>query len=218
MEHVSKHVERGTVCKGVCRCAIEHLCKGACVHCDGAQRTCVCKKVPPAPSRWCAGSAACAGLTRPVGAVLPGQPVPTPSSLLTFLGYSGSCQQAQPAENFVPCTLVASSPVAAFFPDSPLCLHVTSALGHRQGLCVIKTLESAPHGTVGTGHTPRAGWASGSHCAPWVPCSGTRALGFPSPPNMTPCTTFRRFLQDPAVCPACSASGAKNPKDIFGLM
>lgn len=68
------------------------------------------------------------GLPGPVGAVLPGQAVPTLSSLLTFLGYSGSCQQAQPAENFAPCTMVASSPVGAFSQTahsvytSPLCL------------------------------------------------------------------------------------------------
>lgn len=67
-------------------------------------------------------------LTAPVGAVLPGHAVPTLSSLLTFLGYSGSCQQAQPAENFAPCTVVASSPVGAFSQTahsvytSPLCL------------------------------------------------------------------------------------------------
>lgn len=199
MDHVSKYVEWRTVHKGECRCVstIEHPCKGSCVHRDCAQRTCVCKKVPPAQCRWCAGSAACAGLPGPMGAVLPGQPVPTPASLLTFLGYSGSCQQAQPAENFVPCTLVASSPVAAFFPDSPLCLHVTSALGRGQGLCVIKTLEAAPHGKVGTGHTPRAGWASGSHRALWVPGSGTRALGFPAPPmrHLAPLSgTFSRTL------------------------
>lgn len=101
------------------------------------------------------------GLLGPMGALLPGQAVPTLSSLLTFLGYSGSCQQARPAENFGPCTTVASSPVGAFS-QTAHCLPVTSALG--QELCVVKTLESVLHGTVGTGHACRAGWASGSHC------------------------------------------------------
>lgn len=63
-----------------------------------------------------------------------------------------------------------------------------------------------------------------SHCTLWVPCSGTRVAGLShSPNNMAPCTTSERFLRGPALAqavrPALStASGAKNPKNIFRLM
>lgn len=84
-----------------------------------------------------AGSATCSclrpGLPGPVGSVLPGQPVPTLSFLLTFLGYSGSCQRARPAEPFAPLLCGCITSGGCFFPDSPLCLHGTSGLARARG-------------------------------------------------------------------------------------
>lgn len=113
------------------------------------------------------------------------QPVPTLSSLLTFLGYSGSCQRAQPAEPFAPCSMVASSPVGSFS-QTLFTWHLW--LGQGQGLRVVKTLESV-HGVVGTGHAGALAW------------QGFKFPGFPAPaqlcesPNTgASCITILRFL------------------------
>ena len=162
-------------------------------------------------------------LTAPVGAALPGRAVPTLSSLLTFLGYSGSCQQAQPAENFAPCIVVASSLVGAFSQTahsiymSPLRL----ARGRRSlwsrpwsQCCMAWWAQDVPEGLAGL-QVPTAlcGFPAlaQEHCA--LSCS---------PNNVAPCATLERFLQDHAlaqtVCPALSvAYGAKHPKNIFKL-
>lgn len=133
MEHVSKYLGWGTEHVFARECADVYLPLSICASKgEHAQCTCAWMKVLSTQFCWCPSSAASAllqpGLTGPVGAGLPGQAVPTLSSLLTFQGYSGSCQQAQPAENFAPCTMVASSPVGAFSQTahsiytSPLCL------------------------------------------------------------------------------------------------
>lgn len=143
-------------------------------------------EVPPAPSCSCLQP----GLPSPVGSVLPGQPVPTRSSLLTFLGYSGSCQRAQPAEPFAPCSVVASPPVGAFS-QTLFTWHLW--LGQGQGLRVVKTLESV-HGAVGTGHAGALAW------------QGFKFPVFPAPAGLcqppttvASCITILRFLPAPAL-------------------
>lgn len=195
--------------------------------CERAQYSCTWMEAPSAQSCWCqvVPPVRCPppGLPGPVGAVLPGQAVPTLSSLLTFLGYSGSCQQAQPAENFAPCAMVASPPVGAFSQTahsvytSPCAWPEAEAL-RGQDLGV----SAARHG----GHrTFLKGWPGfrfplrsvGSLL--WHKSTGLSH----SANSMAPCTTFGRFLQGPAlaraICPALStASGARNPKNTFSLM
>lgn len=141
-----------------------------------------------------------------MGSVLPGQPVPTLSSVLTLLGYSGSCQQAQPAEPFAPCSVVASPPVGAFS-QTLFTWHLW--LGQGQGLRVVKTLESV-HGAVGTGHAGALAW------------QGFKFSDFPAPaglcqsPNtVASCiTSFFEVSASPCPSSACTSRSEESEKRL----
>lgn len=144
-----------------------------------------------------------------MGSVLPGQPVPTLSSVLTLLGYSGSCQQAQPAEPFAPCSVVASPPVGAFS-QTLFTWHLW--LGQGQGLHVVKTLESV-HGAVGTGHAGALAWQGFKFS------DFPLQLGSANPPTLWHLASllFLRFLPVPAL-PQPAHPALKSLRNVFKLM
>lgn len=187
---------RGSVRMRVNRCASELVCPGSSVTCSVRLGT----------------SRAAGVLPRvPVGAGRAGRAVPTRSSLLTFLGYSGSCQ------------------LAGWLRTSPLALrlhHLWWGLFPRQPTLFTRHLGAwpeagAPRGqdlggsaarcALGTGQAGRAGCPSGSHRSPPVPSSGTRALALPQQRG-----AVRHVYRTPR--PALSAaSGAKRPKNLLRL-